>query len=154
MKTEQIIQKIKSIPGGRFFRIRYISKARMTAQALKDGITVFKIVDTTTRTGVQYGNIKSVVYTNPTADVHKRKNAWEWVVKNRIKHNLTTGKDYVVLAPLKQNDYTITTYIMTDKDGNTSIKTKDEIQEYIIKSSKTETPSVITVSLDNVLLVK
>ena len=31
MKTEQIIKKIKSIPGGRFFRVRYISKVKLDA---------------------------------------------------------------------------------------------------------------------------
>ena len=65
MKTDQIIKKIKSIPGGRFFRVRYISKVKMAADAEKEGISIFKIVDTTTRTGVKYNNINILRIKSP-----------------------------------------------------------------------------------------
>jgi len=88
MKTETIIEKIKSIPGGRFFRVRYISKVKMAADALKEGITIFKIVDTTTRTGVKYKNIEGVTLSE---NYTPKETNWEWVVKDRIKHNTKTG---------------------------------------------------------------
>ena len=73
MKTEQIIKKIKSIPGGRFFRVRYISKVKMAADAEQEGISIFKIVDTTTRTGVKYNNIEGVTPTTYPEDKERVK---------------------------------------------------------------------------------
>lgn len=155
MKTDQIIKKIKSIPGGRFFRVRYISKVKMTADALKDGITVFKIVDTTTRTGVQYKNIEGVEPATHSEDTEPRTNNWEWVVKDRIKHNTKTGKDYLVIAPIGNGSHTVTTYILTDNEGTTRVIDKEEAKLYAIASYwREEKPAIVNVTLENVLLVK
>ena len=155
MKTDQIIKKIKSIPGGRFFRVRYISKVKMAADALKEGITIFKIVDTTTRTGVKYNNIEGVVSTSYSEDKELKVNNWEWVVKDRIKHNTKTGKDYLVIAPISKGAHTVTTYVLTDNDGNTRIVDKDEVKMYAVASYwKDEKPSIMNVTLENVLLDK
>ena len=155
MKTDQIIKKIKSIPGGRFFRVRYISKVKMAADAEKEGITIFKIVDTTTRTGVKYNNIEGVVLTSYPEDKEPKVNNWEWVVKDRIKHNTKTGKDYLVIAPISKGAHTVTTYVLTDNDGNTRIVDKDEVKMYAVASYwKDEKPAVMNITLENVLLVK
>ena len=155
MKTDAIIKKIKAIPGGRFFRVRYISKVKMGADALKDGITVFKIVDTTTRTGVKYNNIEGVVPTTYPEDKEPKVSNWEWVVKDRIKHNTKTGKDYLVIAPIGKGAHTVTTYILTDTDGNTRVIDKDEAKMYAVASYwKDEKPAIMNVTLENVLLVK
>lgn len=155
MKTEQIIKKIKSIPGGRFFRVRYISKVKMAADAEKEGISIFKIVDTTTRTGVKYNNIEGVTPTSYPEDKEPKVSNWEWVVKDRIKHNTKTGKDYLVIAPIGKGAHTVTTYIMTDNDGNTTIVDKDTVRMYAVASYwKEEKPAIMNVTLENVLLVK
>lgn len=155
MKTEQIIKKIKSIPGGRFFRVRYISKVKMAADAEKEGISIFKIVDTTTRTGVKYNNIEGVTPTTYPEDKKIRVNNWEWVIKNRIKHNTKTGKDYLVIAPIGKGAHTVTTYILTDNDGYTRIVDEDEVKMYAVASYwKEEKPTIMNVTLENVLLVK
>lgn len=154
MKTEQIIKKIQSIPGGRFFRVRYISKVKMAADAEKEGVSIFKIVDTTTRTGVKYNNIEGVTPTTYNDKKEPKESNWEWVVKNRIKHNTKTGKDYLVIAPIGKGSHTVTTYIMTDKDGNTSIIDKDTVKMYAVASYwKEEKPAIMNVTLENVLLV-
>ena len=155
MKTEQIIKKIKSIPGGRFFRVRYISKVKMAADAEKEGISIFKIVDTTTRTGVKYNNIEGVIPTTYPEDKEPKVSNWEWVVKDRIKHNTKTGKDYLVIAPIGKGAHTVTTYVLTDNDGNTRIVDKDEVRMYAVASYwKDEKPAIMNVTLENVLLVK
>lgn len=155
MKTEQIIKKIKDIPGGRFFRVRYISKVKMTADALKNGITIFKIVDTTTRTGVKYKNIEGVKPNDYPDTYEPKKTNWEWIVPNRIKHNTKTGKDYLVIAPIGEGAHTTCTYIFTDNEGNTRTIDKEEVREYAVASYwKDEKPAIMNVTLENVLLVK
>lgn len=156
MKTEQIIKKIKSIPGGRFFRVRYISKVKVKAEFENQGITIFKIVDTTTRTGVKYNNIKGVTPTNYSEDKAPKQTNWEWVVKDRIKHNTKTGKDYLVIAPIaKSSAHTVSTYILTDTHGITNKISRADVEQYAVPSYwKEEKPAVLTVTLENVLLVK
>lgn len=155
MKTDAIIKKVKEIPGGRFFRVRYISKVKMTAAALQDGITIFKIVDTTTRTGVKYNNIEGVKPTDYPDEYTPKQTNWEWVVKNRIKHNTKTGKDYLVIAPIGKGAHTVSTYIMTDAEGYTRKVEKSEVEQYAVASYwKEEKPAIMNVTLENVLMVK
>ena len=154
MKTEAIIKKIKEIPAGRFFRVRYISKVKVKAEYEKVGVTIFKIVDTTTRTGVKYQNIEGVKLNDYPAEYTPKKTNWEWVVKDRIKHNTNTGKDYLVIAPIGKGSNARLEYILTNDDGS-FVRTKEEIEEYVTKSYwKDEKPAIMNVTLENVLLVK
>ena len=155
MKTDAIIKKIKEIPGGRFFRVRYISKVKMAADALKEGVTIFKIVDTTTRTGVKYDKIARVVASLTNKKEEPIESGWEWIVKDRLKHNKNTGKDYLVLAPIGKGAHSVHTYIMTDAEGNTSVVDEETVKMYTVPSYwRDDSPSIINVTLDNVLLVR
>ena len=152
MKTEAIIKKIKEIPAGRFFRVRYISKVKIKSEYEKEGISIFKIVDTTTRTGVKYSSLIDEP-TEAKVTTEKKSN-WEWVVKDRIKHNTNTGKDYLVIAPIGKGSNTKVEYVLTDKDGS-AIRTKEEIEEYTTKSYwRDDKPVIMNVTLENVLMVK
>ncbi len=156
MKMNQLIEKIKSIPGGRFFRVRYMTKVKMTAESLQKGLTIIKIVETTTRTGVKYKNIAGVVPNEyPDSYVPKETN-WEWVIPQRVKHNNKTGKDYLVIAPIEKGHNTHVSYVLTDADGNSRIITKEEAKEYSVSSywRDGDKPAVMNVTLENVLLVK
>ena len=155
MKTEAIIKKVSEIPAGRFFRVRYLTKVKVKAEYEKQGITIFKIVDTTTRTGVKYKNIAGVKLNDYPDEYEPKKTNWEWVVKDRIKHNTSTGKDYLVIAPIGQGSNTRVEYVLSD--GNASaIRTKEEIINYVTPSywKDGEKPAVMNVTLENVLLVK
>lgn len=155
MNTAQIKKTLTEIPAGRFFRVRYISKCKMTAKALKDGIVIFKVVDTTTRTGVQYENIEGVELKN-NSEGEIQESSWEWVVKNRIKKNLNTGKEYVVIAPLKKGANSVVHYIMITKDGSISIINEAAAKEHTVASYwvTDRVPAVVNVTMDNVLLVR
>lgn len=154
MKTEAIIKRISEIPAGRFFRVRYISKVKVKAEFEKQGITIFKIVDTTTRTGVKYNNIEGVTPTKYPEDKAPKVSNWEWVVKNRIKHNTKTGKDYLVIAPIGKGANTKVSYVFSDNDDSV-IVSKDVVKNYAINSYwKEERPAIMNVTLENVLLVK
>lgn len=156
MKTNQLVEAIKAIPGGRFFRVRYMTKVTMSAESRKAGITIMKIVDTTTRTGVKYQNIAGVVLNEyPDSYVPKVSN-WEWVIPQRVKHNTKTGKDYLVIAPIAKGHNTHVSYVMTDGEGNSQIITKEEAKKYSVPSywKESEKPAIMNVTLENVLMVK
>ena len=154
MKTKVILKKLEEIPAGRFFRIRYISKVRIRAAYENDGWTLFKIVDTTTRTGVKYKNIKGVSSTYSDEYVPKKTN-WEWVIKNRVKHNTQTNKDYLVVAPITKGNNTNVTYVLTTPEGVTNTIDKASAEIYAVPSYwKEETPTVMNITLENILMIK
>ena len=148
MKTEAIIKRISEIPAGRFFRVRYITKVKVKAEYENQGISIFKIVDTTTRTGVKYKNISGVKLNDYPDEYEPKKTNWEWVVKDRIKHNTKTGKDYIVIAPIGKGSNTRVEYVLTDNEGS-AVRTKEEIESYVIPSywKDGEKPSVMNVLL-------
>ena len=157
MKTEQIIKKVAEIPAGRFFRVRYTTKVKLKAEYEKKGYTVLKIVDTTTRTGVKYKNISGVKLNDYPDEYEPKKTNWEWVVKNRIKHNTNTGKDYLVIAPIKKGSNTIVSYILTTPEGvSNAIPQEDVKATYAVPSywKNGDKPAIMNVTLENVLMVK
>lgn len=155
MKTEQIIKKVSEIPAGRFFRIRYISKMRIKSEFEKEGMTLFKIVDTTTRTGVKYKNIKDVKLTEYPDEYTPKKTNWEWVVRDRVKHNTNTGKNYLVVAPISKGSNTIVSYVLTTSEGVSNTVDENAARLYTVQSAwKSEKPAIMNITLDNVLMVK
>lgn len=156
MKTEKLIEAIVAIPAGRFFRVRYMTKVKMSAESVKQGITIMKIVDTTTRTGVKYKNIAGVIPNEyPDSYVPKETN-WEWVVPQRVKHNTRTGKDYLVVAPISKGHNTHVSYVLTDGEGKSYIITKEEAKKYSVASywKEGDKPVIMNITLENVLMVK
>ena len=155
MKTEAIIKRVSEIPAGRFFRVRYTTKVKLKAEYEKQGYSILKIVDTTTRTGVKYKNIAGVKL-NDYPDEYEPKNTnWEWVVKDRIKHNTKTGKDYLVIAPISKGSNTKVEYVLTDNEGS-AVRMKEEIEGLVVPSYwKTgDKPVIMNVTLENVLTVR
>ena len=157
MKTDAIIKRVSEIPAGRFFRVRYTTKVKLKAEYEKQGYSILKIVDTTTRTGVKYKNIAGVKLNDYPDEYEPKKTNWEWVVKDRIKHNTKTGKDYLVIAPISKGSNTVKSYVLTTPEG-----VSNTIPEYDVKNTYTvpsywksgDKPSVMNVTLENVLLVK
>ena len=157
MKTEAIIKRVSEIPAGRFFRVRYITKVKLKAEYEKQGYSILKIVDTTTRTGVKYQNIAGVELKDKFEDKQPKTNNWEWVVKDRIKHNTKTGKDYLVIAPSSKGSNTVKSYILTIPEGvSNTIPECDVKNTYAVPSywKDGEKPAVMNVTLENVLWVK
>ena len=157
MKTEAIIKRVSEIPAGRFFRVRYTTKVKLKAEYEKQGYSILKIVDTTTRTGVKYKNIAGVKLNDYPDEYEPKKTNWEWVVKDRIKHNTNTGKDYLVVAPIKKGGNTIVSYVLTTPEGvSNTIPERDVKSTYSVPSYwKTgDKPVIMNITLENVLMVK
>lgn len=152
-KEKAMAQKICAIPAGRFFRMRYASNVPLAAAYKRQGWTMQKVVDTTTRTGVQYGNIAGVVLKD---DCPAKANSYEWIVHNRIKHNTNTGKNYIVVAPISEGSNTKVTYILTNPSGVSRPITRDEAKQYTTPSywKDGSKPAVMTIALSNILHIK
>ena len=157
MKTEAIIKRVSEIPAGRFFRVRYTTKVKLKAEYEKQGYSILKIVDTTTRTGVKYKNIAGVKLNDYPDEYEPKKTNWEWVVKDRIKHNTKTGKDYLVIAPISKGSNTVKSYVLTTPEGvSNTIPECDVKNTYAVASYwKTgDKPVIMNVTLENVLTVR
>ena len=157
MKTEAIIKRVSEIPAGRFFRVRYTTKVKLKAEYEKQGYSILKIVDTTTRTGVKYRNIAGVKLTDYPDEYEPKKTNWEWVVKDRIKHNTKTGKDYLVIAPISKGSNNVKSYILTTPEGvSNTIPECDVKNTYTVPSywKSGDKPAVMNITLENILLVK
>lgn len=155
MDSERLLKFIKEIPGGRFFRLRYVSHLPVKACYEKDGISIMKVVNVTTRTGVKYTSVADVEYKSPHQLEKEAKNSnWEWEIKNRIKFNTNTRKRYLVIAPINSNK-SKSTYILTDKQGNVEIVEKRDIQEMIIDSYWRKEPDrpIHNICFDNILSI-
>lgn len=155
MDSERLLKFIKNIPGGRFFRLRYISHLPVKAEYEKQGISVSKIVTVTTRTGVKYTAVAELEY-KPSyqLEMEAKNSPWEWEVKNRIKFNKNTKKRYLVIAPIKGNKNK-STYILTTKDGMVNIVDKEDIRDYVIDSHWRKEPNrpINNICFDNILNV-
>lgn len=151
MDRDRLTKFITTIPGGRFFRLRYITHLPVKAKFEKEGITVSKIVNVTTRTGVSY---KAIMHNQPQAQIDPPTDNWDWEVKNRIKYNKNTKRRYLVIAPIKGNKNS-SIYILTLKNGSVNVVSKDEIKDYIIDSywrKETERP-INNILMDNILSI-
>jgi hypothetical protein len=157
MKTEAIIKRVSEIPAGRFFRVRYTTKVKLKAEYEKQGYSILKIVDTTTRTGVKYKNIAGVKLNDYPDEYEPKKTNWEWVVKDRIKHNTNTGKDYLVVAPISNGSNTVVSYVLTTPEGvSNTIPQCDVKSTYSVPSywKNGDKPVIMNITLENVLMVK
>ena len=115
LTKEQIITAINNIRGGTVARVTYKTEVPIKAAFKKMGYRIIKGVETTARIGVNYGNIASVKSRNeetPYDHTSSRTNNYEWVVKDRIRHNAKTGKDYVVLVGFNKGHHTKVKYLI------------------------------------------
>jgi hypothetical protein len=114
LTREQIIEAVKAVRGGTITRVVYKTEVPIKAEYKKKGYKLTKIVETSARIGVNYGHIASVKAKNeehpytPSA----RTNNYEWVIKDRIRHNTNTGKDYVVLISFNKGHNTRVKYVL------------------------------------------
>lgn len=146
---KSVIEKILEIPCGRFFRVLYRSNLPVKAEYKKNGISITKYTSTTTRTGVQYSNIKGVVPSQ-----NKCVSYYHWIQRNRLLENDNTMKQYIQFAPIGRGSNKKTVYMIHDNEGTRTI-CESAVKEYVIPSyfSKKESPKVIHVSVDNIIEV-
>lgn len=161
LNREQIIETVKNIHGGAITRVTYRTEVPIKAEFKKQGYKIHKFVETSSRVGVNYGHLPSVMARNEeaTGETVQRTNNYEWVVKDRICHNTKTGKDYLALITLNGGHHTKVKYVIEGTFVG-SIDMGDEIDKayrHIVLDSYFKKPSTPTefrrVAFENIIKI-
>lgn len=95
-----LLEKIKSIKNGRLFRLKYQVTVPIKAEFAHRGFEVIKTVETTTRTGVKYGNIKTVIKKALLEKKSKGDSNFSWIIPNKVRYNSHTENTFLYTAPI------------------------------------------------------
>lgn len=160
MKLETIINAVNNVKNGTCVRIGYTSEVPVKATYRND-VTIKKIVATTGRLGVRYANIKTVKERLAAkAAGSAKENNFSWVVKDKIKYNPNTGKNYLSVTTFPKGDNTKSIYEVRKGTSFSYFYTKKELKEYAgryiresyFNNSKNPT-EVYNVNIENVFRV-
>ena len=156
MKLDTLRNKIKKLRNGTFFHIRYMSQMKVAAEYAHNGIQIIKVVDTTSRTGVNYGKIKGVVSKYPDEYTPKKPTAWSWIIPHKLKYNDNTKKEYLCLYPIHKLPHRVK-YLLINKDlAVTTYNNIEDISHYLQPSQLTRSKSggkTINIELSNILQI-
>lgn len=156
IKRDKLIKKIENISNGTFFHIRYMSPMKVAAEYAHNGIQIIKVVDTTSRTGINYGKIKGVVNKYPNEYVPKKPTAWSWIIPHKLKYNDNTKKEYLCLYPIHKLPHKVK-YLLINKDLEvTTYNNIEDISHYLQPSQLTHSKSggkTINIELSNILQI-
>lgn len=162
LNREQIIEATNQVRNGTIARVTYRSDVPLKAEYKKQGYKLTKITETSARFGVDYSRISSVIARRAEQALEeavKRTNNYEWVIRNKVKFNTKTEKEYLVLANFNKGHHTKTKYILEGTFVG-AIDMGDTIEpayaHLVIDSyyKKSENPGEIrTVAFDNIIRI-
>ena len=146
-------EAIAAIPNGRFFKIGYITELPLKAEFKRADYKIYKYTSRITRTGVAYNKLKDVKENNKE---WSRPAKSSWKIKNKIKTNISTGKDYIIIAPMNSGEHKYVHYKITK--GNWWVarnRLEDEFKDMVISSYFTKSNgSVRNIDLDNIIFIR
>lgn len=145
-----ILEQIKNLKNGRFFRIQYKTDVALSAAMKNKGYKVVKLVTKTVRTGVNYENMAS---TKPREERQNHTtNNYEPIIVNKLYPNSKTGLDYLRVATVKKGNARIT-YHITTPEGEYDSDSFDK--EWLIPSKRGsfEAPPVQNIKLENIIKI-
>lgn len=149
-KYEDIYEAISSIPNGRFFKICYRTEMPLKAKYKNQGYKVYKYTYRVTRTGVRYNSLKEVKTLNKE---FSRADSSNWLIKNKIKTNITSGKDYIVIAPMKKNECKEYSYVIVEPNGIEKRKSFAPTDMIIPSYFEKKNGAVRNINLDNIVCI-
>ncbi|MBO5712322.1 MAG: hypothetical protein J6R47_05725 [Acholeplasmatales bacterium] len=149
-KYEDIYDAVTSLPNGRFFKICYRTEMPLKAEYKNQGYKVYKYTYRITRTGVSYNNLKKV---RASGKEFSRASNTKWLIKNKIKTNVTTGKDYIVIATMAKNEYKEYSYVIIYPDGIEKRKSSAPADMIIPSYFEKKNGAVRNINLDNVVFI-
>lgn len=162
LNREQIYDATNNVKNGTIARVTYKTEVPLKAEYKKQGYKMIKITETSARFGVNYGHIASVMNRKANEnekETTQRANNYEWVIKNKIKHNSKTNKEYLVVANFNKGHHTKSKYILY----GTSVGTLDmgdvidsHYSHLIIDSyykNHSSASEIKTISFENILRI-
>lgn len=153
MELNSLIELMEDVRPGTFTRFNYETKCPVKAEFKKQGIEIIKLVSTTARFKINYGNIKAVKEREAEKTFSNKTSNYKAVVKNSIYYNTNTEKYYLNVYPIKNSHSKISYFIKSSKGWKT-IK-KEDVEKYVISSyfNKSQT-SMFRINVENVYSVK
>ena len=123
LSRDSIISTARSFKKGTIVRIAYSTELPVKSEFKKLGYMVYKLVETSVRIGVNYGNIASVMARKAQQEVdghesRKVTNNYVPVVENLVYDHANTEQTYLQVANLPHNSNTRSRYMIVDADGN------------------------------------
>lgn len=138
MTYEMIIQALENIHPGSFFRISYKTELPLKSAFSKQGYKIYRLCQSTVRTGINYGNIRFVIEErsrNSYSSIPHKSNIVP-VVKNRVYKNSETNQMYLRVYPTKKGTNKVSQYVIVNPDGMMSGMTNlDEKSKAMIRDS-------------------
>ena len=164
MKTlskESILEATSSIRGGTIARISYCTELPLKAEFKKQGYKIKKYIETSVRIGVNYHNIASVKARKEAAIVNEskpiKKSNYEWILKNRVKYNTNTEKDYLVVAVLPQHSNDKVKYVIDIPNGSSvsNLAIFDTFANMVLDSykAKKDDREIRYISFENIITI-
>lgn len=160
LNREQIIEAVDNVKNGTIARVTYRTELPVKAAFKKQGYKVIKVVETSGRLGVNYHNIATVIARKAEQEMTEsvqRANNYEWVIRNKVKHNTATNKDYLVLASFNQGHHTRSKYIVSYMGEETTYSSAvDTVKDLVINSYWTPGKTageVRNISFENILCI-
>ena len=143
-----------TIGKGRMMRISYVTELPMKAVYKKQGIQIFKEVETTVRTGVAHKNIAKVIAKRNSPDYVQpkpRENNYEWVIPNVVTKNNKTGKTYLYVAPMTKGNNERVFYTINTPENPLNV-----LHEYVISSyfTEKEPADIKIIAVNNIKKIK
>ena len=163
LNREQIIEATNKVRNGTIARVTYRSEVPLKAEFKKQGYKLIKITETSARFGVEYGRIASVIARKAEQALEEstthRANNYEWVIRNKVKYNTKTDREYLVLANFNGGHHTKSKYILEGTFVGTIDMgdTIDDAYEHIVIDSYYKRPDsygeIKTIAFDNILRI-
>lgn len=155
MKLEQIIEKMSSIKNGTFGTVEYQTALPVNKEAKKDGLQVICVTKKMVRFGASYKNLVSNVV---SSEVKPRQNNYTWILKDKVSHNSSTGKDYIRISNINRKVISKEYFILGDSGIKSSpskmLKEFESLlQPSYLKSSGGSKPVVQNISIDNIISI-
>lgn len=119
MTYEMVIQALENIHPGSFFRISYKTELPLKAAFSKQGYKIYRLCQSTVRTGINYGNIRFVIEERsqrPESSSSHKSNIVP-VIKNKVYKNSETDQLYLRIYPTKKGTNKISQYVVVNPDG-------------------------------------
>ena len=158
---DKIVTTAENTNAGQFFSICYKTDMTPYLKEKDKSYKLWKITNTTVRTGVNYGHIEAVKEANAKKDnsAPKRKvtNNCTWIIDNKVKFNTSTNKYYLRVATLnsvkKSSSYIIERFDETGSRVEILTNVPKSIVEQILKDSKSNPSAIKDISFENIIRI-
>ena len=135
MDFTNFFNQVLSIVPGSFVRISYKTTVPVKAQYKKEGYSIEKLVDETTRVGIDYHKIGPVMAMEK-GDEKKptRKSKIHWDTKKYFLVNEETGDKYLAIYPMVKNSNKKETFVITTPDIIITTTDADSVKKFVNES--------------------